>query len=854
MNFFQPFDLWQPAVEDVLFTSDGLAQGIWNRFSDFHTWGILKSNAYPAAMTPIPVSAISPSPNLWPQIAAAPVTLNIANGQVSVGAGSNSSANPPTAGLVGYDMNGNRIAITDDVAWHAGTAGPYGTQSTGNLAIQINPAVNPIYLWISFLETNESYSVLDENGGIHYPEMTDGYCISVTATPIAPQGDGISLFLAKVTWAGGGAGTLTATTTNQYDSTGNNAVEVDPPVTGEPGRIWAAVRPQYVGIVVDKTNPPAIYTQGALLALQDHINAIDPNGTPTPENPHGTTLKAIPGAGQEPIAIGNQLASLTDGLVDKNAAQNAPAFLAAAALPSIQQTALFPNASLEGGITSSPKDRWVKVGGFAGVSTPLLQEAFSNGNGLTQLYPTLSVTSTPNGGGGVPTDGWVGFNHLEDASGMYLISGMTTLLSTGFNALLLTKTLLPGWPTVTYTLVPGQIGIAVLYWNNDQANGYADPQLYRNPNEPNIVDSANVISSEIDVRDLGLVGPQQLSTVLKTDPVQGALANQTFENLVGNSNYLFGSSSITEIQMDGSHVIGAAGTPLVAGSAVPPNAPPLISGSVTDPTLISGGPMAITGRSWTTGSGAGPSFIWQALENVLPGQIYGLSFWYKAASNFNLRFQVGMASGAPNNTPATTSLVTLDNLIALAPLDFTLRNDGDWHRASMMLQTLPNAGVVNPDPSILKYLVFAFQQSGLTVVSGAQFSMTNIQLTLGQWVPGYMAGRSIPSGGIIEFDGLTSCPPGWTEVLGTRGALTVGWNPAGGVSMQTPGLSAGTPITNSGQIGSHQHGLSVLGAEAQEYTGGPAGFGASPVFSNTYNTDLHYVPLPTYTVLKCRAI
>jgi hypothetical protein len=657
-QFFQFFDLWDPATEDMSFSQDGAHIAVESLFTDMHTYGILRSNAYPASLV-IPVSSISPVPPTRPNIAAAPVTLNTQNGLVSVGAGSNSSSNPPTTGLVAYDINGQRTSIENDATFNFGTSGPYGVQSSGNLSIPLNlsgtsggSSTNPsvpgvYYLWITHLEINGSQQVVDQQGVIHYPEMFDGYQIQVTGTNVAPQGDGISIFLAKVTWAGGPAGSLTASTANIYDGNGN-AVEIAPATVGDPHRVWMGVRPQYVEIYVDGVNKTATYGPGYLGSLMDHINAIG-SASPTASNAHGIALSDIPGAGSEPIAIANQMASLADGLVDKNAPQNSPAILGTVAQPFIEHSSLAPTSTLDpvaqaAGISTTIQDKWVRVTCFTDAATPLLQAAFSNGNELLALYPNLrqtnlsqdsSITANPNSG-----DGWVGFNHLSDVSGMYLISGKIATLSTGQNVLLLTKTLMPGWPSSTYTLSPGQVAIAALYWNSDIQDAYNNPDLYRNPVLPNIGDAPNVVSFEIDRRDLGLVGPQQLSTSLKGDPNVGAFSQEAFNNLVANSNYLFGASGLTEVNMGSAIYVVSQGYQLYAGSG------PSGGSSILDATLLTGGPSAISGRQWQINAGnvgnLTNSLIFQELANIKPSKIYGVSFWYKTNQGMNARFQIGM--------------------------------------------------------------------------------------------------------------------------------------------------------------------------------------------------------------------
>jgi hypothetical protein len=96
---FVAFNLWQPASENWQYISASYDETTRLRWTDTHTWGILRDNSYPSAVD-IPVSSINVAPPRWPNILAAPVTLDCATGLVSVGAGSSSSTNPKIAGAV----------------------------------------------------------------------------------------------------------------------------------------------------------------------------------------------------------------------------------------------------------------------------------------------------------------------------------------------------------------------------------------------------------------------------------------------------------------------------------------------------------------------------------------------------------------------------------------------------------------------------------------------------------------------------------------------------------------------------------------------------------------------------------
>jgi hypothetical protein len=727
---FVDFDLWQPAAEDFLYMESSYDLTTRQRWTDTHTWGIMRPNAYPAVVN-IPVSSINAAPPLWPVTLGGTVSLDTATGLVSVGAGSSSSSNPPVAGLIAYDLYGQRIPILNDSPFNFSTVSPYGLQSSGNVSIPLNLsgtsgdcATNPsipgtYYLWIQYLEVNLPQAVVAKDASVHYPEVTDGYQILLTNTPNAPVGDGISIFLAKIVWIGG-SGVISATTANVIDGN-NNGIFVVSATAGDPGRVWCAERSQDVEIIVDQANKTPAYglAQGAVvLSLRDHVNAMGA-GTPTANNPHALTLADIPGAGQEPIATQNQSDSLAKGIVDLNLPQNSPPFSVpnpSACQSTIQLVGLVPLPSLDplaaaNGITSTAKTRWVRITDLTG--GPLDQAVFLSGLRLLELFPNVTDTlspgpsdpsvipSNPNSG-----DGWVGFNAAEDTPGMYLIYGTTGQLASGLDVFVVTKMLMPGWPSTIPALATNQLALSQVYWDG--------VELYRNPTEPSTSDP--VLNQPDDLRSLGLVGPQQLSSVLKADPVMGGLAQEVFENLVQNSNYSAAryTDSVTEIDLGAGYILSSPSVALTGGD------------------LATGGAAAWTGRQWTMNAGTflTPSWIFHALLGLKPQKKYGLSFWAKASATFNAMLGVTLTAG---NAANPTSLITQDGVTTAEPLAITLRTDNLWHRYSIVLQTLPS---VVPNPALPYYLCFQYEPGGVTPTAG-QISVTNIQLTEGEWVPGY---------------------------------------------------------------------------------------------------------------------
>lgn len=846
---FATFDLWEPTVEDFDFETQARVAEVRKRWVDNHTWGVVRDNAYPVVVN-IPVSPINAVPTRKWVINQFPVKLDVTNGRVNIGEGSTQSPNPTILGGVGYDINGERIAILEDETFDFSNDIPEGKRSSGNIDIPltltgitgnclVNPSVPGVYyLWIEYLETNGLTPTVGEDGSVHYPKIMDGYRIRLTDVPDSPSGDGVSIFLCKIIWVGG-AGFITVNdTTTQYQSDGSNSVDTAPTTTGDPKRIYSAVRDNTVEIVVDVTKKTAVYASGMLGSLRDHINAIG-GGSPSPTNPHGTTLADIPGAGEEPLATNNQNDSLAKGIVDKNAAQNSPARLGDALQPFIEVTGLVPttldSTATANGITSSPKVQWIRVKDLDNQTK--IKAAFTEGFRLKSVYPNLRQSNLSSDPSIIPSDpdsgdGWVGFNNAEDTPGVYRIYGIKAILSTSVEVLLLNKELLAGWPASILPLTEEKLLIGQVYWDG--------VTVYRNTVEPSTSDP--VASQPDDQRSLGLVGPQQISTEAKSDPVTGALAAQVFEQQAANSNYALGTLNVTEVDFGALDVVNAA-TALTAGTDASMAQPPV---------------GAITGRKWTTNAGGvgtlTSSKVYHLLKNLKPGRMYGVSWYYKADTTFNVRLRIGLAD---NNNSAPNSLITVDGVSSVEPLDVTILNDNQWHRASIVVQTLPG---VDPDPATLKYLEFLFQQGGVVTTVG-NYSMTNIQVTEGEWIPGYMGSKYIPSGGIILWDQSTTCPAGFQEVTSARGRMPVGVNPSGSNGIETPGVPLGTAITDGtaqANIPAHQHSGTTGAPNA-----GSDDSGANPN-DLTNNTHTHIFTTSVdgaaafnqglYPVILCRAI
>jgi len=852
MNYFNG---QMPTVNHLSFDSAGKDVAIRHRWSNHTVWGIIRANAYPADVS-VPVSAMNAVPNYAQNILQAPITLDTATGLVGVGLGSNSSVNPNIVGLVAFDINGQRIAIENDADFNFSTVSPYGSQSTGNRNIplvagvtsgnasNVAPVSGTYYLWITYLPVNLSTPVTESSwgqtpGAIHYPYVDDGYQIQITTSPIAPEGDGQSIFLCKVTWAPGYTGILTVTDGTASNGSGQNVLITNSSLSGDPNRVYCGIKAQDVEITLDTTNPTTEYASGMITSLLAHIQCFG-TGPLGPHNPHSLGPGDIGINGSEPVAIQYQADSLANGVVDLNISQNSPIFNSSALQPVFgvgsitPATPLDPNAS----VVSAPsvtQDRWVRIHDLDNLTET--KAVYVDGQRLRQIYPGVRqsnlagdssiVSSDPLSG-----DGWIGFSAANDATGYYYLYGQYGTLTTNAEVLFIGKSYL-GSSTVVPSLAENQILIGRCYWDA------ASVQLYRNSTEMTSTDIGN---QPDDLRILGLVGPQQLSTTLKSDPAVGALANEVTENLVSNSNFALSLLNFTQYPLTGTPVV-----PFSGGSN------PTAITAATDSTLASGGPGAISGLTFTTNSGAagalGTSRLYHLLDNLKPGRMYGFSFWYKASNTFNVRLRAGLNDGA-GSFGAPNSFITQDGETAFDSIDITINNDGNWHRASVVFQVLPSAySGPNPDPSVAKYLQFRFDQGNFATTAG-QFTMTNLQVTEGEWIPGFQGARkTVPSGGIFLWDQTSSCPEGST-LVGSPGLIPIAVNPTGSNGMQSPGNSLGTAIVNGSiPLPAHTHQIPLGSSYAQ---GSGAASSDITTVNGTAGSLQGVLNLGLYTMLFCR--
>ncbi len=722
MERFKSQNLHLPTSDDLNSMQEFKADAVRRRITDTRSWGILHANAYPTILD-IPASAVNPAPNLLQAIGEFTINFDTQLGRLDVGLGSNSSLNPKVVGGVAYDLNGERISIPDDVAFDFSNDIPEGKKSSGNLQIPLTvsgttggPSTNPsvlgtYYLWIEYLEINDAtFQEVARDGTIFWPKILDGYKIVLSTSPVAPSGDGLSVFLAKIVWAVAFPAVLTVTAGSSTQTNGNSISTVPADVIGEPKRIYSLVRDNQVEIVIDTDNPTEVYAPGQRLTLRDHILGIG-STAPTPTNVHGLTIENIPGGTAEPKATQNQLNSLAKGIVDLSldvngayvVPQNSPASLSGALRPTIEQSTLTP-ANLDAttivgsGISSSSKDAWVRIG-----QLEANQVVYVSGNKLSAVYPTLLQT-TDHTGDPASGDGWVGFDNTETV-GTYRIFGSIASLS-GTDILLLRKEILPAFPALTPELAVGFLLIGMVYW--DGSSLYGD-----------LVKTTG--SQAIDLRSLGLVGPMQISTEAKNEADKGILARHVPNNLVLNSNYL--------INVAGAPTDVTYGNVGVAPAII--TTPATISGA-TDPKLLSQ-VGAISGLRFSTNAAqTGSSHIYNRIPYLKPSSLYSISFWYRVESAFNARMKVGLSDGAG---VSPTSYLTVE------PVDMLLRNDSDYHRVSVIVQTLSTV-----DPSTATpYLELRFDNGG-GVLTSAQVNITNVQVTEGEWTVGYSGGPGSSGG------------------------------------------------------------------------------------------------------------
>jgi hypothetical protein len=436
-------------------------------------------------------------------------------------------------------------------------------------------------------------------------------------------------------------------------------------------------------------------------------------------------------------------------------------------------------------------------------------------------------------------DGWVGFSDVPgsaDPAGTYRIFGQLQTVN-GAQVLLLRKVQLsdPDWATPVLGL--DEIELCQVYWDGQN--------LWRD-------NLSNNSDDTVERRSAGLVGPGQVSTDAKADPNIGLLSREVFANLVGNSSFQFNKVAG---QFPGWQ-------DNISGALLP-------TGNITqitypgEPSLVTDGPGVLSGVKLDVvgGETSGVSRLYATIDRKLkPNRFYGISFYYKAdSSGWNCRFRVGLnANNAGSNAPVITT-----GTPANFPLDLAVVADGHWHRASVVVQTKNDGSVVPTNDYYLEFRVDAPDPSEYPSGSNAvPFYLTGVQVTEGEWIPGYMGSHYVPSGAIILWDRTNTCPPGFHEATELQGRMPIGVKSGGSNGMQAEGNLLGTQVTDGAAmvaVPNHTHsGTTNQGTAGFDITD-VEGNWKTPAFVNhdhtftTGGTNPANATLPAYTLRFCRA-
>jgi hypothetical protein len=810
----------QPVVEDLAQEENFLSSAIRTRQTDVHSWGVVPSNVYPAALN-IPVSGTNAAPNLPYRNLEFPIALDTSSGQFSIGQGSGSIiSGAPAVGGIAEDLLGERIAILADAAYDPSNSSPFGVKNSGNLNIPLaSPSATPYYVWIEYLGVNLPQPVLDKNAVIHYPYIDDGYKIIITTTPVAPSGDGLSVFMFKIVWQTSAAGTLSLSKGTTTDVFGNSVTTATPEIA----RVYRLSRGNSVEAMPNINAFPSAYGYGVRTTLEEHVSAIG-SGTPSPKNPHGITLADIEGGTLEPKAVANQAASLADGIIDFDQIPNSPVLPVTPLTPSINNSSLTPATSLDPaaiaqGVTTAVKDAWIRSKDLHSVSGAL-KTVYLSGRRIVSLYPNMRQTQDKQGDSSIipgdpnSGDGWIGFKSNNgsggpvDVTGLYQLVGSNAVIG-GDEVLILSKQFLgTSWPTGGVPALPaGFLDMGIVYWYNPSP--FNNGQLFRD----NLQSSSGSDNTPIDRRSAGLIGPKQLSTDAKANPNLGVLSKVTFENLLANSNFAFDKTG-SPLNFPGWNQPVGDTTLIPRTSIVQVN-----SGGV--PTLVTGGAGAITGMQLTPAAAAsGTTRLFGQLRNLKPDTVYAVSFWYLAAATWNVRLRVGINSA---NDGTGVSMLTTGSPSG-SPVDFPLQNDGSlWHRGSLVFTT--NSLV---DPSSPYYLELNFTNpAGFPTSNSVALIITNILVAEGEWVMQYNNNRMVPQGASLFFSNSSACPSGYIEDTNMQGRLPMGYFPGGSSGAQTPGTNLGAQISNgtihTSSNGTHNHtGTTAASGSSAQSGGGPA--------------------------------
>ena len=210
-------------------TQELQAEDIKDRMTATSGWGIVRDNTYMSNLG-VPVSSLNSTPNRSAIISEFPIEFLTSSGELNIGQGSTETS----WGGCAFNINGDIISIKEDVDFVFDTDIPQGKRSSGNLRIPLTvdevvgtPVLGTYFIWAEYLEIQDNdYPVItasgvddySTSGGTEYPKKLNGYKIVITDTAIAPSSDGVSVFLAKVTWAVSVGGSLNIDpSVTQYD-------------------------------------------------------------------------------------------------------------------------------------------------------------------------------------------------------------------------------------------------------------------------------------------------------------------------------------------------------------------------------------------------------------------------------------------------------------------------------------------------------------------------------------------------------------------------------------------------------------------------------------------------------------
>jgi hypothetical protein len=529
-----------------------------------------------------------------------------------------------------------------------------------------------------------------KTGLIWAPHRTDGYKVTVAAlTDLSPSSQPV-----------GETPILTADPTAIYigrfslDGGGNPTS----PVLSDSDRprLILQFRPVEVGTIQIGTDRPSTYATGEQKTLEEHVSATG-SGTVTPVNPHALTLGDMGVTLPDVETVINE--TMGDGIVDLALSPNSPIPASEALDPQINATlkqVTFKQVAVGQTIYLNGR-RYLKINTATSTSAndPVVIQFVSEGTGVYTIYGEASA-----------------------------IAGEMTLKKTGADLAAPANTLI----------------IAKVYWYNPTLT--LRKSLTRDSSstapQPISDDEETPIVRPVDLRQFGLITPQQLSTDFLSHPLNGARANQTTSNLLYNPDFWQVNSDLdyyglTTIPVYWS-IADIINTNVGGGSSSQYRADASI---VAD--IFSSGPKTLyANRIRLPGPIAPGSNLLQTVlkgkvANLKPNTTYTLTGWIKATKRLDPTTKSDttvavLARLTDNGThPATAAFTTMQDLLV----------DGStlsWQRVRVTFTT--NAAVTAITNTNLE---IHFVNQGIAVPMGspyipADFYLTNFQLTEGNWV------------------------------------------------------------------------------------------------------------------------